>query len=238
MGATTGIWQIIGAAAWGSGAFASLLVAGTLYARPDRFGTARKALILALGVTGLWALIGALAGAASIWADMADSLRDLAWLFAVYRLFAIDGRHSSLRPVRPLLAALSFVELLQLAIMLLQVSNPIGGLLADLAFKTVTLFRILVATGGLMLVHNLYGGTGPDTRLVLRWPALAFALLWGFDLNLYTVSYLRGQDMVGLIAVRSLRRWYWRCCWPLVCDAGARRCGSARRGPWCSSQLR
>lgn len=204
MGPASSISQAIEAVAWGSGAFACLLVAGALQARPERFGTARKALVLALGVTALWALIGALAGAASIWANMADSLRDLGWLFAVYRLFAIDGRHASLRPVRPLLAALGFVELLQLAIMLLQVSNPLGGLLAGLAFQTVTLFRILVATGGLMLVHNLYGGTGPDTRLVLRWPALAFALLWGFDLNLYTVAYLRGEEVVGLIAVRCL----------------------------------
>lgn len=204
MGPASSISQAIEAVAWGSGAFACLLVAGALQARPERFGTARKALVLALGVTALWALIGALAGAASIWANMADSLRDLGWLFAVYRLFAIDGRHASLRPVRPLLAALGFVELLQLAIMLLQVSNPLGGLLAGLAFQTVTLFRILVATGGLMLVHNLYGGTGPDTRLVLRWPALAFALLRGFDLNLYTVAYLRGQEVVGPIAVRCL----------------------------------
>lgn len=203
MGAALDIWHFVGTIAWGTGAFVCLLVTARLQARPDRFGFARKALMAASGVTGLWALTGALTGPASIFAELADSLRNLAWLFAIYRLFAIDGRHKSMTAVRPLLLAVGFVELLQLALLLLLLGSPSHGLLADLAFQTITLFRILVATGGLMLVHNLYGGASKDTRLALRWPALAFATLWGFDLNHYTISYLLAESYAGLVAVRG-----------------------------------
>ncbi|MFN5821470.1 MAG: PEP-CTERM system histidine kinase PrsK, partial [Novosphingobium sp.] len=150
MGMTADLWQLIGSAAWGTGAFACLIAAGLLYSRPGRFGAARRALVAAIGLTGLWALIGALAGPESLGAELADSLRNLAWLFALYRLFAIDGRDASLAPVRPLLVALCFVELLQLALEVAIVVSPFGGKFAELAFHTVTLFRLLVAIGGLV----------------------------------------------------------------------------------------
>jgi putative PEP-CTERM system histidine kinase len=204
MGMTADLWQLIGSAAWGTGAFACLIAAGLLYSRPGRFGAARRALVAAIGLTGLWALIGALAGPESLGAELADSLRNLAWLFALYRLFAIDGRDASLAPVRPLLVALCFVELLQLALEVAIVVSPFGGKFAELAFHTVTLFRLLVAIGGLVLVHNLYGGAAPNARLVLRWPALALAAQWGLDLNHYTVSYLLADALPALAALRGL----------------------------------
>jgi len=204
MSVTSGLWPIVGSIVWGTGAFACLIAAGQLYAGPGKFGSARRALTFAVAVTGLWALIGALGGPSSLGAELADSLRNLAWLFALYRLFAVDGRHASLAPVRPLLVALGFVELLQLAIELLLLASPFDGRFAELAFHTVTLFRLLVATGGLMLVHNLYGGAAPNARLLLRWPALALAAQWGFDLNHYTVSYLLAGTLDGLVALRGL----------------------------------
>lgn len=203
MTGASGIWQVIGTIAWGSGALACLAAAVQLKARPGQFGSARLALITALAVTGIWSFTGLLAGPLAPVAALADSLRNLSWLFAVYRLFAIDGRHRTLAAVRPLLLAVGFVELLQLAMLPLQLVARPPGLLAELAFQTITLFRILLATGGLMLVHNLYSGGGEGTRLVLRWPALAFALLWGFDLNHYTISYLMGESLTGLVAVRG-----------------------------------
>lgn len=204
MSVAAGIWPVIGSNVWGTGAFACLIAAGQLYSGPGKFGTARRALTFSVAVTGLWALIGALAGPSSLGAELADSLRNLAWLFALYRLFAIDGRHASLAPVQPLLVALGFVELLQLTIELLLLASPFDGRFAELAFHTVTLFRLLVATGGLMLVHNLYGGAAPNARLLLRWPALALAAQWGFDLNHYTVSYLLAGTLDGLVALRGI----------------------------------
>lgn len=204
MSAAASLWPIVGSVLWGTGAFASLIAAGQLYARPGKFGTARRAVTVAVAATGFWALIGALAGPASLGAELADSLRNLAWLFALYRLFGIDGRDASLAPVRPLLVAVGFVELLQLAIEGLLFLSPFDGRFAELAFHTVTLFRLLVATGGLMLVHNLYGGASTNARLLLRWPALALAVQWGFDLNHYTVSYLLTDTNAGMVALRGL----------------------------------
>lgn len=206
MGGAADAWRIVAAIAWGTGAFACLIAAARLQARPGRFGSARTALIAASGMTGLWALVGAVAGPASSSAELVDCLRNLAWLFAIYRLFAVDGRHKSLAAVRPLLLAVGFVELLQLMWSLLSIfqAYPTHGNWADMAFQTVTLFRILVATGGLALVHNLYSGASVETRLALRWPALAFAMLWVFDLNHHTITYLLADSLTGLIAIRGL----------------------------------
>lgn len=203
MEGVAGIWSVIAALTWGTGAFACLIAAGRMQASAGRFGQARSALVLALGATALWALIGAMAGPTSSAAQLTDSLRNLAWLVAIYRMFAIDGRHASLAPVRPLLGALAFVLALQLGVELAQAAGLYGKVLSELAFHTVTLLRLLVATGGLMLVHNLYGGAAAEARLGLRWPALALAAMWGFDLNLYTVSYLTATTPDGLAALRG-----------------------------------
>jgi putative PEP-CTERM system histidine kinase len=201
MVASPTLWDAIGTFAWGTGAFACLAMAATLPGRRDRYGALRPPIALALFLTGLWALTGALVGPASQWTDLADTARNLGWLLLLYRMFAVDGRHASLGPVRPLLLAIAFVEMLQLAIGFLISS----GLIASaLAFHTATLLRLLVATGGLMLAHNLYAGAAREARLVLRWPALAMAGLWGFDLNYFTVSYLAGATSDGLAAMRGI----------------------------------
>ena len=63
-------------------------------------GSARTALLAAVAVTALWALIGTVAGPGSLVAELASSFRNLAWLFALLRLFEIDGRYASLPPAR------------------------------------------------------------------------------------------------------------------------------------------
>lgn len=198
------LWDVVTAIAWGSGAFACLVVAATLQGRPGRFGALRGVIVLAVGLTGLWALAGTLAGPSSRWAELADTARNLGWLLVLYRMFAVDGRHASLAPVRPLLLAVGFVELLQLGLGHAMSLARIGPAEQALAFHTATLFRLLVATGGLMLVHNLYSGAAREARMALRWPALAIAGLWGFDLNFFTVSYLAGGTPEGLAALRGL----------------------------------
>jgi putative PEP-CTERM system histidine kinase len=197
------LWDVIAAIAWGSGAFACLIVAATLQGRSEGFGSLRRVIALAMALTGLWALAGTLAGPDSRWTELADTARNLGWLLVLYRMFAVDGRHASLAPVRPLLLAVSFVEVLQLPTGLLLSLAQAGTSEQALAFHTTTLFRLLVATGGLMLVHNLYSGAARESRAVLRWPALAIAGLWGFDLNYFTVSYLVGGTPEGLSALRG-----------------------------------
>ncbi|MBS3930894.1 MAG: PEP-CTERM system histidine kinase PrsK [Sphingomonadales bacterium] len=188
-------------AAWSLGALACLLAAAWLQRCRLRFGTARAALVLALGTTGLWALTGAASGIDTPVESLAESLRNLAWIFALYRLFEVDGRHALVKPVRPLLAALAFVELLQVPIAVLLAVRA-GG--PTVGFQTLTMFHLLVVTGGLVLLHNLYGGASNQARAVLRWPALALALLWGLDLNYYAIAYLSESTPQVLGLVRGL----------------------------------
>ena len=189
--------------AWSAGALACALAAIWLIYRRSRFGFAHRGLVLALALTGLWALAGAVYGPNAPAEALAESARNLAWLFALYRLFAVDGRHASMRPVRPMLAALAFVELLQSAARIILADSY--GVLAsgEIGIRNVAVFHLLGTTGGLVLVHNLYGGASSQARLLLRWPAIALATLWIFDLNQYTIGYLSGGTPAMLGALRG-----------------------------------
>lgn len=100
MGTLAPLWQATGSVIWGAGALACLIAAVRLRAMPGQFGSARTALLAAVAVTALWALIGTVAGPGSLVAELASSFRNLAWLFALLRLFEIDGRYASLPPAR------------------------------------------------------------------------------------------------------------------------------------------
>lgn len=197
-----GIWAAVGALAWNLGAIACVLSAVWLARGRDRYGAARTAVVAALAMTALWALAGMLAGVVSPILELAEAARNLAWIFAVYRLFAVDGRHASMRPVRPTIAALAFAELLQGAAQAMLAFMPNGALVAP-SFHTAVMLHLLVATGGLVLAHNLYGGASSHARLVLRWPALALTIVWGFDLNYYTIAYLSENSPDALAALRG-----------------------------------
>lgn len=197
---TTATWVGIGTALWCAGAIACLLGAAWLLNRRHRFGTARPALAAALAFSGIWTLVGVVEGIGAPLTAVAENLRNLAWLFALYRLFAIDGRDASMRPVRPMLLVLTFVELLQIVNIAVLFERPI----APLGLQAWTLLHLLVAIGSLVLVHNLYGGASQQARLALRWPALSLAVLWTVDLNHYAIAYLSDGQPLVTAALRGL----------------------------------
>jgi putative PEP-CTERM system histidine kinase len=133
-----------------------------------------------------------------------ESLRNLAWLLAVYRLFAGDGRHASVTPIRPVVMSLAFVECLQLSASLIVSRMPNAELALGPLFEFSTIVRLLLTVGVLVLVHNLYAGASRDGRSFLRWPAAGLAVLFAFDLNLYTLAYLTGGWPVETAALRGL----------------------------------
>lgn len=177
-------------ALWALGAAACLLAAGWLQRKRLRFGPAHRALIGALVLTGSWALIGAWAGIDSAATSLAEAARNLSWIWALYRLFEVDGRHALMRPVRPLLIVLGLVELLQVAaqVLLVLLAGKSGALVQS--FHAVIMLHLLLAIGGLVLLHNLFAGATSQARAVLRAPAAALALLWSVDLNHYAIAYL------------------------------------------------
>ncbi len=197
-------WAGLGLAAHVAGAVAALATAAWLIGRRRSFGAAQPAIVASLFITALWALAVAASGAGGLVTSLAETCRDVSWLYAVYRLFASDGRHASVRPIRPVVWALGFVELLHLV---LDVAGMRLGLAMDGAsalFYPNMLLRLLVAVGGLVLLHNLYLGASPQARHSLRWPASALAVMWLFDLNLYTIAYLGNDWPAELAAARGL----------------------------------
>ena len=191
-------------ALWVIGAVGCLTVAAWLHRRRQSFGPAHGAVILAAALTGLWTATGVLSGIASAPAALAESVRNLGWLFALYRLFAVDGRHALMRPVRPMIVALVFVELLQASIWVWLIAQGHDGPVHAALFKTLTMFHLLVAIGALVLLHNLYGGASSLARRTLLWPCTAMALIWTVDLNLYAIGYLAGTTPMVLSAVRGM----------------------------------
>ena len=199
---THGFAATLIAAFWAVGAICCVIVAVWLQRRRQTFGHAHQAVIAGAAATGLWAAVGAAAGIAASLTALAEAARNLAWLFALYRLFAVDGRHASMRLVRPLIAALVFVELLQVMVWAWLVAG--GAESYGALFRTLTTFHLIVAIGALVLLHNLYGGASSLARRVLFGPCTAMALLWTVDLNLYAIGYLAGTTPQVLAALRGL----------------------------------
>lgn len=193
----------------------ALALAGWLVARRGRSGPAATAEAAALVLTACWALAFTGLGAAAVTAALL-SLTYLAWLWSLYRLFAHDERDKNIGAIRPVVLALAFVELLQLAVAAAQ-QQYAGGSAASLAIVGFQVtFRLLFCVGALVLVHNLYAGASQLAREALRWPATALAVLWLYDLNAATIAYfgdlrspsllltLRGAVMLAVIALLTI----------------------------------
>lgn len=185
-------------------AFCALLLAVWLGDGARRREPGGKVRIAALIAMALWALLCAALGAGSLPAQLAETLRDLGWLGLVYALFASDGRDGHRGPVRPLMIVLAFVEALQaIAIMLELWFGAIEGV-EEMIFHISVMLRLLVTTGVLVLVHNLYVGAVAQQRIAVRWACAAMALVWGYDLNFYTIAYLANWVPDNLVAIRAL----------------------------------
>ncbi len=166
-------------------------------ARPDR-----PAIMSALAVTAVWAIAHAAFGPLALGTQTGEIARNLAWIFATYRLFANDGRDRNLAPIRPVVIALAFLEMLQIPLIL--VAFRFGDLpeIAALTGQITLLFRILLAVGAVVLLHNLYAGAGRAGREALRWSVLSLAGVWVYELNYHTVAYLGGAPSAGLGLMR------------------------------------
>jgi putative PEP-CTERM system histidine kinase len=198
------LWQLVGLATHLAGAVASAAVAAWLAGRRDRFGPAGLAIVAALMLTALWCVTFAAFGNGGLGASTAELARNLGWLYAIYRLFASDGRHTSLAPIRPVALVLCVIELLRLGFELLLASAQLDARAAAITFQFSVLFRLLFAIGALTLVHNLYAGASGQSRASLRWPASGLAVLWAFDLNLYTIAYLSHAWPTEIAALRGI----------------------------------
>ncbi|MFZ1742457.1 MAG: XrtA/PEP-CTERM system histidine kinase PrsK [Pontixanthobacter sp.] len=198
------IWLLAAFACYLGGAVACVFAAIWIASRGDKDRPDRNPVIGALAITTVWCVAVAALGPASFLSSLAEIVRDLAWLFVVYRMFANDGRDETLKPIRPVVYALAFVETLQLALLLITHRFAVTEEIEALTFQLGVMFHVLVAVGVLVLLHNLYVGASQSVRSVLRWTAAALAAMWAFDLNFYTVAYLGGGLPLELAAIRGV----------------------------------
>jgi putative PEP-CTERM system histidine kinase len=160
-------------------------------------------MILALAFTASWCLISAIYDPSNPLVQYSETSRNLAWILLIFRLFANDGRDASMGAVRPVIVALGFVELLQLPLLYMKMSNAAVPETQELAFEISAMLRMMTAIGALVLLHNLYVGAMANSRQLLRWSSTALAVIWGFDLNLYTITYLGDEPPSMLVALRG-----------------------------------
>jgi putative PEP-CTERM system histidine kinase len=184
------LWNAAGPLIYMIGAVASATVAVILAGRRERFGDAGWSIVAGLFFTATWCVTLASSGDLRFESELAESARNLAWLFALYRLFANDGRLTSLAPLRPVMVVLAIVEMVRIAAAYLAARMAMDGQAGVMAFDLTLIFRLLFTVGALVLLHNLYAGASRQSQAVLRWPATGLAVLWCFDLNLFTIAYL------------------------------------------------
>ena len=164
----------------------------------------QRMLIAALALTASWAWLTAVAPQ-SVLAAYAETARNLAWVGVLYRLgqSGMDGQPG--RGVKPVYAAVAGVLGLQLVVDALPLFVDTAGLSdRNALIVTAIILRLAAAAGALVLVHNLYGQAAPANRARLRPAMLALALLWAYDLNLYTIGYLDVRSAHGLFEWRGL----------------------------------
>lgn len=193
-----GQWSFLGAA------FCCILLSVWLADRRRRGWDGSRAQIAALIASAAWALLVAATDPRAAPTQIAETLRDLGWLAVVYTLFARDGRHESVRPVRAVIASLAFVALLQPALLVMQLRIASLPGADALIYQMSCLFRLLGVTGALVLVHNLYAGAMAQQRAAVRWACAALAVQWGYDLNYFTVAYLADGTSAELDALRGV----------------------------------
>lgn len=156
----------------------------------------RGAVAAALLLSAVWAGAVAALGTGAGPVQLLEIARNIAWIYALFRHFANDGRDESLRVVRPVVTSIALVEGLQLVLLAFV---PGGEAVAVSA-----LLRMLVAVGALFLVHNLFGGASDSSRRLLAWNSAGLAIFWVYELNLFTVAYLTGAPVVGLEVLRAV----------------------------------
>lgn len=190
---------------WGHAAvgFAYAALAIWLFHKYGMSNRQQMILISAMGLTSVWGIAATVSGPLSVAALCAESARNLAWLgFMFFLLRSGEGREQP-RTINMIYIVLLLVLLFQpvndWAVTMLS-ANRVG---TDIAVQSAMTLRMIFAVGALVLVHNLYTVSAPETRWGISLPMAALAAMWTYDLNQYTISYLTAESSAELIATRG-----------------------------------
>ncbi len=157
----------------------------------------------AFAMTAVWSATTVLVGPLAPLAGAAESGRNLLWFTFLLRLFEEEGGGVRRPGVIGLYAVLAVAMTIRIVIGFLPAADMRVAEDAGQALFFVSLaLRILVAAGGLLMLHNLYIATAREARWRIRGPLIALTVMWTWDLNLYTVAYLLGAWPTMLLALR------------------------------------
>jgi len=197
MTALIGLWSyLLAAALYGALALVQL--------RRWRGDPLSRPLITAFFVVSVWSIFAGLHEPHNALTALAESARNLAFLAFMFGILRAAGETPSQRAVEAVYAVVAAVIGLQIVV---------GGVAPGMqdnpaAFAALVatgqMLGLTIAAGGLILVHNLYGQAAPASRGALRYPMLALAGMWAFDLHLYTVGYFMGRAGGDMLAWRGL----------------------------------
>ena len=191
------------------GSFWSYALAACLFAslilwrlRERVEGTARL-LVAGYFATTVWATVSAMRGPTDVLTMPAETLRNLVWLVMLHAMWR-DIKDEAGSALRLVFGAVALVIGTQFALNLLMLLTPLGADLSQDVLTTERLLRITMASGALVLLHNLYGQATPASRVAIRGPMLGLSLMWGYDLNLYTLAYLHAPGAGQLFDWRGV----------------------------------
>ena len=161
-------------------------------------------LLAASMMTALWALLTAMSSHNSVGSQLSEQIRNAAWLFFMYRLWRNGDAAHRPRTVAALYAVIAGVILLATGLLLIGETAQLSARMAETLYLPSAVMRMMIAVGALVLVHNLYNAATVGTRTAIRLPMAALALMWIYDLNLYTICYLARDMTDELFALRGI----------------------------------
>ncbi len=161
-------------------------------------------LLCAALVTALWALLVAMTSHFSVATQISEQLRNAGWLGFMYVLWRNGEKAHRARTVAALYAVLAGVIALAAGLILMGEMAALSVRMLDAMFAASAVIRMMIAVGALLLVHNLYNAATVETRAAIRLPMFALTLMWVYDLNLYTISYLARTSADELSALRGI----------------------------------
>jgi putative PEP-CTERM system histidine kinase len=164
----------------------------------------RASMSLACAATAFWALTVALAGRAGYAAQIGEAVRNLGWLGYMYVLWRQAGGAERAITLVALYITLAVVIVLSVVASMAPAVFVGSPRLLNAAFFSTLILDMMVAVSALMLVHNLYTAATNDARALIRMPMIALSIMWAYDLNLFTLSYLSGSWSQELLALRGL----------------------------------
>jgi putative PEP-CTERM system histidine kinase len=190
---------------WGHAVCAILFAALAFWALGRSWqGHITRVTALATALTVGWALTVSMDGPNTIQSQVTESLRNGGWLFFMYYLWQQGERSEKHFSLTMLYGAVALLVVAGLLINILPLNAAGSPRILTAIFYTGIILNLMMAGSALLLVHNLYTAATPETREAIRMPMIALAVMWGYDLNLYTMSYLAFEFNLELMALRGV----------------------------------